>query len=287
MSRQEKMSAKGGKKKQTTIFNTKSFTRVAQHRGKTIDLTKDEPKFVAAGDDPTLLVKCGECTSKFKTTQGLASHRAWAHKFPTLLEDSGSSVKSIPNILSSKKKPSVDEINARDIKYVLNQLLCDVERAEAKEKKNPGRRRGADDRKSYDNLFKLSVLEQVDEALRNGGFMVDVAFQNNVSKSLVSVWNKNREPIYQGAAAKHRKLLKKNRRSGKHDAVWRILIEMFRKTRAKGGKVSYSWIYTKANMINKEINPGKFDCFLVSLFFFVFLLLFFFASLFSYVLVHF
>ena len=78
----------------------------------------------------------------------------------------------------------------------------------------------------------------------------DVALENNVHKSLVSKWSnsKNRTAIYHGAADQHKKLLTKNRRAKKHDAIFNQLIDTFRMTRSKGGMVSFSWLYT--------LNPG-------------------------------
>ena len=78
-----------------------------------------------------------------------------------------------------------------------------------------------------------------------------------MSKSLASEWYKSRQVIYDAAAIQHRKLMKKkNRLSSKHNPLFKELIEKFRKTRGRGGKVSFSWIYTNANMINRTLYPG-------------------------------
>ena len=70
------------KKKQTTLFNTKGFTKTVKHRGEDIDVSDRCAKFTE--DDPALLVKCDKCPSKFKTTQALRSHDTWSHQLPIL-----------------------------------------------------------------------------------------------------------------------------------------------------------------------------------------------------------
>ena len=143
---------------------------------------------------------CDKCPKKFKSKQGLASHYTWAHEIPSLKLGAGTSLDSI----SAIPKRSIED----DAKCVVSQLVLDVECKFAKEKIGEGRK-GADDRKSYDNLFKLHILEQLD-----GGMCAsDVALENNVHKSLVSKWSnsKNRTAIYHEAADQHKKLLTENR----------------------------------------------------------------------------
>ena len=80
--------------------------------------------------------------------------------------------------------------------------------------------------------------------LDSGMVAEDVAFENRTNKSLVSKWKKSRKDIIDGAATQHWNLLKKNRRSKKHDALIAKSIKRFRAAREKGRMVSFAWIYT-------------------------------------------
>ena len=104
-------------------------------------------------------------------------------------------------------------------------------------------------RKQYDFVFKMDIIEQVE----SGILYIDVAFNNNIDKSLVSRWIQNKKNIINGASDKHRKLFKKNKKSTKHETLFKKLFIKFKEARSKGLKVSFSWLYTKANVIHKEL----------------------------------
>ena len=71
------MSSRKRPSKQATLFKT-GFTKTVKLFNDTVDVTDQCAKFVTS--DPTLIVKCGMCPLKFKTTQALRSHETWAHK---------------------------------------------------------------------------------------------------------------------------------------------------------------------------------------------------------------
>ena len=108
-------------------------------------------------------------------------------------------------------------------------------------------------RKQYDFVFKMDIMEQVESGIPH----IDVAFNNNIDKSLVSRWIQNKKNIIDGASDQHRKLFKKNRKSTKHETLFKKLFIKFKEARSKGLKVSFSWLYTKANVINKELSQNS------------------------------
>ena len=100
-------------------------------------------------------------------------------------------------------------------------------------------------RKQYDFAFKMDIIEEVE------------AFNNNIDKSLVSRWIQNKKNIVNGAFDQHRKLFKKNTKSTKHKTLFKKLFIKCKEARSKGLKVSFSWLYTKANVINKELTQNS------------------------------
>ena len=77
-------------------------------------------------------------------------------------------------------------------------------------------------RKSYNFTFKMDSIDQVD----SGILPVDIAFHNNLDKSLVTLWVQKRQEIIDGASNKHCCLLKKNSKYKKHDDVFNKLHPM-------------------------------------------------------------
>ena len=80
---------------------------------------------------------------------------------------------------------------------------------------------------------------------------IHVAFNNNIDKSLVSRWIQNKKNIVNGASDQHRKLFKKNTKTTKHKTLFKKLFIKFKEAR------SFSWLYTKANVINKELTQNS------------------------------
>ena len=73
----------------------------------------------------------------------------------------------------------------------------------------------------------MNVINELDE----GVCAEDVAFNNRIHKSLVSKWKCVRKEIIDGAASKQLKLLKKGRKTKKHNAMFEKLIIKFREAR--------------------------------------------------------
>ena len=107
-------------------------------------------------------------------------------------------------------------------------------------------------RKQYNFVFKMDLTEHVESGIPH----IDVAFNDIIDKSLVSRWIKSKKNIIDGVSDQHRKLFKKNRKSTKHKTLFKKLFIKFKEARSKGLKVSFSWLYTKANVIKKELSQN-------------------------------
>ena len=108
-------------------------------------------------------------------------------------------------------------------------------------------------RKQYDVVFKMDIIEQVESGISH----IDVVFNNNSDKSLVSRWIQNKKNIIDVASDQHRKLFKKNRKSTKHETLLKKLFIKFKEARSEGLKISFSWPYIEANVINKELSQNS------------------------------
>ena len=106
----------------------------------------------------------------------------------------------------------------------MNRVLIDVEN---ECRKSGGGRKGAQKRKSYDFSYKMDVINELDAGI----CAEDVAFKMNINKSFVSKWKDARKTIIDNAASSHLKLLKKGRKSKKHNALFERLIVKFRAAR--------------------------------------------------------
>ena len=70
-------------------------------------------------------------------------------------------------------------------------------------------------KKQYNFVFKMDIIEQVESGIPH----IDVAFNNNIDKSLVSRWMQNKKNIIDGASDQHRKLFKKTENLPKKDSL--------------------------------------------------------------------
>ena len=112
-------------------------------------------------------------------------------------------------------------------------------------------RSGADKRTKHDFVFKMRTIEQLD----GGKSAADVVFDNGIDKSLVSKWNKDCKTIIDAAASKHRRFPKQNRSCNRHSKVF---VQLYNKvSRSTGMKVSFANLYTRANKIQKSVNPDS------------------------------
>ena len=55
----------------------------------------------------------------------------------------------------------------------------------------------------------MDIIQQVESGIPH----IDIAFNKNIGKSLVSRWIQNKKNIIDGVSDQHRKLFKKNRKS--------------------------------------------------------------------------
>ena len=62
-----------------------------------------------------------------------------------------------------------------------------------------------------------------------------------------------RRDIMKDAASKHRELFKKGSKSEKYVELYKKLWEKFRTARAKGHRVNFHWLWTRARVLYKEI----------------------------------
>ena len=189
---------------------------------------------------------CSKCSTRFKSRAGgLTSHVMWAHPSTSVSSSSSSS-----SITTAPAVPRRERTIEMDVELVMNRVLIDVEN---ECRKSRGGRKGAQKRKSYDFSYKMDVINELDA----GTCAEDVALKMNINKSLVSKWKDARKTIIDNAASSHLKLLKKGRKSKKHNALFERLIVKFRAARKKGNMVSFNWIYTHANKLQKEMYSGS------------------------------
>ena len=99
----------------------------------------------------------------------------------------------------------------------------------------------------------MRIIEQLD----GGKCAADVAFDNGIDKSLVSKWNKDRKTIIDAAAAKHRRLLKQYCSSNRHSKFFVRLYNKVLVARSKGMKVSFAYLYTQANKIERSVKDAQ------------------------------
>ena len=62
-----------------------------------------------------------------------------------------------------------------------------------------------------------------------------------------------RRDIMKDTASKHRELFKKGRKSKKYVELYKKLWEKFRTARAKGHRVNFHWLWTRAHVLYREI----------------------------------
>ena len=211
--------------KQTSLFkfgftkeirkraNFLGFTRKVKHRGELIECSGE--KFVAKTR--------GNCKCQgdkyFQSKQGFASHVMWTHaivisdnmKSQAALKVAQMKIEEVRNTLDCVLATVVcrDESNTSATQTDLTKLVAPVETTKVAEVPKK--------RKRYDFVFKMKVIEEVDAGIIF--ILSDVAFHNHIDKSLVSRWVQNRKEIIDGVANKHRRLLKKNSKSHKHESV--------------------------------------------------------------------
>ena len=139
-----------------------------------------------------------------------------------------------------------------DAKYVLEKTLNTVEanyERHLRLKRHASKRRHA-----HSAEFKAEVINTCSQP---DVLQVNVAENFRIDQSMVSRWMKNRKAIMKEAALKHRKMLKKGRKSTKYAELYEQLRNKFKTARSKGVPVNFHWLWSKARVIQKGINENE------------------------------
>ena len=229
------------------------FTIKVKHRSTLVN--------VSVGDyiHETGIHTCSLCDKSFKSAQGLYSHVYWAHSATISANKSETALKAINAKIERDVKLTADKLilsvveNSSPVITTTNNndtetIDFNVDGSSSKEAHEKEKKK----RKQYNFVFKMDITEHVESGIQH----IDVAFNGNIDKSLVSRWIQSKKNIISGASDQHRKLFKKNRKSTKHETLFKKLSDL-KKQDQKGLKVSFSWLYTKANIINKKLSQNS------------------------------
>ena len=149
------------------------------------------------------------------------------------------------------KKNTNKEIE-KDVKFVVEGLLSEVEKNKPLNDVQPSKRRVAPGRRAYTNNFKMMVINACKTHSVNDS---DIVLQYNIDKSIK--WKKQEKKICDAACTEQLKMLRKYRPSTRHKEVYKKLYIKFTAARTKGLRVSFAWLYANANNIANDINNGK------------------------------
>ena len=161
--------------KQDTLFKY-GVTRKVEHRGNVVDVSG--------------IYSC-ICDKHFKTKAGLSMHQAWCKEVvPTA---KGQNANKITATNFSKTKP---DVMTKEVQIVLDEMLDNITDKQSANIATE-ERRGAIERKSYGNCFKMRVISA---CKRNQLTDHDIiAFQFGIDKTLVSKWKKQEKKISDAA----------------------------------------------------------------------------------------
>lgn len=227
-------------------------TRTTVHRGKAIN--SPIPDYV---DPDANNIPCDYCTMTFKTAQGLALHKKCKH--PSIVTGSEPpckkqklSNKTPPQPSKENKKPSVSSVIIPEARDIMNSIVDKVVGIAAKSegaKQLRGKKRH-----KYTAQYKAEAIHACDDPNES---QLTVAEKFGVSQSQISRWYSNRQAIQKDAADKLRKLHTKGRKVRKYLDLYPKLWEVFKNARAKGKRVSFHWLWTKARFIQKELTGSS------------------------------
>ena len=213
------------KRKQKSLFNY-GFTKKISHRGELVN--------VVPGNE-------GNKTNF--VSQALAMHTAWCKsKAETNLVSNNSTRIAFNQTINAIKKEKNDE---KIVKSVIEKLVVDVEASELAQI--------PDKRKSYTLKEKVDALKD----LNDGMIPRDIAFKDNVHKSMTTRWIARENEIYgKYGESKKAHFFRKCRRNDKHKTMFRRLYDKFCEARKKGLQVNFDWLYVRANQIHLEQRPN-------------------------------
>ena len=110
-------------------------------------------------------------------------------------------------------------------------------------------------RHAYTVTFKAMVINAFEES--ENVWQDDFAEQFRINQSMVSRWLKDRHTIMKDAASVHRKLFKKGRKSTKYVELYERLWKTFKDARARGIPVNFHWLWSKACVIQSELDEKQ------------------------------
>ena len=102
-------------------------------------------------------------------------------------------------------------------------------------------------RKAHTAVFKAKVIHQIQTDVSQD----EIGRKYGISQSLVSKWMKDKKNIISAATDKHKKLYAKQRKSVKYVELYRVLFDQMKAARARGRKVNFNWLWSKARAIQR------------------------------------
>ena len=208
-----------------------------------------------AEDDEVSLYNCKICHKHFKSKAGLTMHVSWctsksgdkkvlSKSIPMPLEEGGAEIEDPQKKVEKESTVAEEEtVECQD-----REKSAEQSTAEEEENYKPREKRN---RRSYDNEFKLKVIEETKTSQKN-----EFTLKYNISKSMVTTWVQNERKIIDTVVDRHMRLMKKIRPSTKHKQLFVKLNQKFLQAKSKGLRVSFAWIYVNARKVQAELNQS-------------------------------
>lgn len=182
------------KRKQATLFKF-GLSRTINHRSEEIDVSG--PDYC---DDIKGTFKCDVCDQYFKSRQGLSVHKGWSHQraqaCSSNMQNPADALKIGLGLMTDLWKNDVNEEHTKEFSGTECSVIKDTTHeagtlaSNVSESKDPNKevadegastkaRRDTEKRRKYDFIFKVKVIEQLDEVIPG----IDVAFNLGIDKS--------------------------------------------------------------------------------------------------------
>ena len=110
-------------------------------------------------------------------------------------------------------------------------------------------------RHAHTATFKAMVINAFEES--ENVCQDDIAEQFRINQNMVSRWLKDQHTIMKDAASVHRKLFKKGRKSTKYVELYEQLWKTFKDAQARGIPVNFHWLWSKARIIQSELDEKQ------------------------------